>query len=570
MYPLQLQHKHFIVSFLGMLIFSALTLILSTPPELFHFSATAGLNLSKEIMSSPLHLSDDVMISLRAGNIFNETGIPAFNRTDIAQPSTSYLSPYLFAIISRIFSSNISVFVYAGLGFLAVALTFFIIIYSAKSRLNGLILVTALTVSTTNTGFALNGWDHLFQGLFLSLAAAITLASAQKMPVILALCLSFGSLFRPDGAIIATSILVSLFLSRKNDFKFTAYVSFQFIALILVVLFINYMQFGHLTPTTARLKLGAAPSLQYQFSYLIKNGLLTCSAITITTLICLFYFKFHKLLDSRRSLPIVIGCAITALIAAINSDAFVGGRMFWAPAVVLCTTIGICTPSLVQFSSVHFKSSVYLTEDFAAYNRAGFYFKCCFAFIVLLLAISGGAFLLQTQRSNSVISWRNFHNSPTAQQFRVAKWIDENLNPKDGAIGMYYLGVGFHIPRFELADFLGKADETIANSGLKWGPPGHNKWDTDKTLNKWPLQAIIPPRNGDYTIPENLEKAKIELDKKSDYGFGPDLIVNNRVQDRFAYCYIRSKLNEPNDTLGFYLKKELVGANQASLTCFTK
>jgi len=85
---------------------------------------------------------------------------------------------------------------------------------------------------------------------------------------------------------------------------------------------------------------------------------------------------------------------------------------------------------------------------------------------------------------SAAVSKASLYTSPTAQQFVISKWIEKNLDPKDGAIGFYYLGVSYHLPTFEIADFLGKADEVIAISSVKWGPPGHNKWDTEKTLGK--------------------------------------------------------------------------------------
>jgi len=108
-------------------------------PEVYLFSTNPLQSQFRRILEAPIHLSDDVMISLRTGYIFNEIGIPAFNRVDIAQPSTSYLSPYLFWLLLKFFSNNISVAFYALLGFLSEILIFGAIAYSAKSKVNAVL-----------------------------------------------------------------------------------------------------------------------------------------------------------------------------------------------------------------------------------------------------------------------------------------------------------------------------------------------------------------------------------------------------------------------------------------------
>jgi hypothetical protein len=141
------------------------------------------------------------------------------------------------------------------------------------------------------------------------------------------------------------------------------------------------------------------------------------------------------------------------------------------------------------------------------------------------------------------------------------------LKPSDGAIGFYYLGVSYHLPGFEIADFLGKADEMIATSAVRWGPPGHNKWDTNKTVKKWNLQAIVPSGNADFNIIANVDNAKKALAGKRDFGFAPDLLVNDNINEKYAYCYLKSDGNKTQDKWGFFLRKDLAIKHQSNIKC---
>jgi hypothetical protein len=58
-----------------------------------------------------------------------------------------------------------------------VLIVFVTLIVTTKSLSNGLILIAALCLTATYAGYALNGWDHLFQSAFLSVETALVLKS---------------------------------------------------------------------------------------------------------------------------------------------------------------------------------------------------------------------------------------------------------------------------------------------------------------------------------------------------------------------------------------------------------
>lgn len=546
---------------------AALTAQCASWPEVYGFATDPHSSSLMRLIVAPVHLSDDVMVSLRSGYILNETGRPAFNRHDLAQASTSYLSPYLFALLLHLFPENIALGVYAFLGLVAVALTLSLLVIFSRSLVNALLLVVALALTKTNLAYALNGWDHLFQGLFLTLGTCIVLAvpASPTGMLVVSASLALGTLFRPDGLLISIGVLSSLYLSSKRAKHFIAFGLVPYVGLVATVLVVNLLQFDHLTPTTARLKLGAAPALGYIGRYLFDNGVLAYTALTLFVELLLFYVGLRRSLHELKHSSIVAACVVTAIVAAFNSDVFSGARMFWASACVMAAVIAVSAPALLVCNT---KSPGMLVRASRIYTEDP---RMVSVGLVLLGAgLAGGtlvAWPIVEKARGAVVSANAVHVSRTASQYVIARWIDTNLKPGDGPIGLFYLGVGYHLPRFEVADFLGKADELIAVSDVKWGPPGHNKWDIDKTLEKWKPQAIVPAAPSDPNRPGVKADARKALEERRDYGFWSALVTNDRLARDFSYCYVPSPREGISDEWGFFLRKDLAAGYLGRLTC---
>jgi len=136
--------NRFFICCLVVFITTLFTLRYGSFPEIYFFATDQNLHPIERLLSAPIHLSDDVMIAFRTGYILNETGIPAFNRIDLAQPCTSYLMPYVISALLKLMPDNIAIITYAGLGFLSVLFVFLTIIKSSKFLINGVILALAL------------------------------------------------------------------------------------------------------------------------------------------------------------------------------------------------------------------------------------------------------------------------------------------------------------------------------------------------------------------------------------------------------------------------------------------
>lgn len=545
------------------------TVACATWPDVYGFARTPQPGTPRQLFSSPVRLSDDVMISLRASYILRERGIPAFNRIDVAQPSTSYIAPYLFAGLLKFLRPNVAIVFYALLGLFSVAGTAGIIVWCSRSTANALLLVLLLLSTSTNLMFALNGWDHLFQGFVLACATALSLKPGMTSRGMFAVSifLVLGTLFRPDGLIISLGVLAVLALSASRVRQFILFGAAPYLLLTGAAFALNLHQFGHLTPTTARLKFGAAPSLGYILKYIVANGVLSYSALTLLVMLTVFYFVFSRMMPGAKGRIVISCCLVTAAIALYNSDWLGGARMVWSSACVLAVLIAVSSPALFSSSKHRLKelldiAPMYRRQPSASpspYATAGF--RVFLAFMAVVVTGSVVSLIAQCHQS-AVISQNSFYESKTAQQFFISQWIAKNLSPADGPIGFFVLGVSYDLPRFEIADFDGIADESIATLKARpGGMPGHNKWDVSKTLAKWNPQAIVPGGPIDPTRPET---------RANSLTHAPYLLSNSKIVGEYAYCYVPDSDAGMADKWGFYLRKDIAARHLDQLRCPTE
>ena len=525
-----------------------LTFSIGDWPNLYRFAA--GTSGGRAAFRAPLRLNDDVMVSLRAGYMLRETGTPSMNRTDVAQPSTSYAAPYLYSWLLHFFSRESAIYVYALLGLLSVALTMCLIVLYSASGIRGVILVAALCLTTTHLLYSLGGWDHLFQGLFLTAATCLSLSKRVRpqRALVIALLLVLGTTFRPDGGLLALGILASLWFATPR-WRVLLSGLIPYVAIMGLVLAVNDYQFGHLTPTPARLKIGGAPSLGYKLHYILANGVLSYSALTLFTGLLLLLLAYRIPATHRRVIPIVIACVVTVGFALYNSDYFAGARMVWSSTCVLAVAFGVLAPRLAYLEVQEAKSS---------WSQAAPLVRMILAAYVVVIAVGLTAGAVQRRIQEATITSGLVKTSATAQQYVIARWIKANLQPKDGPIGFFYLGVSYDLPSFEVADFLGKADEAIATLKAKQGPPGHNKWDLDRTLTKWKPQAIVPPGPVDPNLPETRENS---------HRHAPDLLLNQKIAGDFQYCYVPASDPGVVDQWGFFVRDDIAARYSGELRC---
>lgn len=535
---------------------AAYTLWVATWPELYMFATDQGASALARLATVPVHLSDDVMVTLRAGQVLLDTGIPALNHTDLAQPSTSYLMPYVFAGLAAALPSNIAVMAYGALGLAAVLFSVGAVVGWSRSLVNGTVLALALVLTETNALYALNGWDHLFQGA--AFVAAILLARPGASTTRLAIAgalLAAGSLLRPDGALIAFGVIAAAVLTQRDRRRALIALLTPFAGVVVVFLAVNLAQFGSLLPTTTRLKLGSAPGFQYAWDYFVKNAVGAFTALSVLLLLLLFAVLFHRVLPMRIVGPIALGSSLTAAIAVYNSDTFAGGRMFWVPALALALVLAMWAPPVAG-----------LGEAYQAAGASPTAKRILTGALAALLAI-GLAFAAVTGLRGAIVSKEAVTAERTVNQYELAQWANANLDPADGALGVFYAGVAYHLPDFEVADFLGKGDEAIATLPPQQGMPGHNKWDIDTTLDKWNPQAILPTVVIDPTDPAQRDYAERWQAERWNHAYLADLFLDPRVQQDYRLCMVPDIRGVTDVTFGILLRADIAARQAQAADC---
>jgi hypothetical protein len=541
---------------------SAYTLLRGVWPQVFTFATDPAGSLASRLLSAPIHLSDDVMVTLRSGEILLQTGAPAFNRTDLAQAATSYLAPYVYAALSVVLPSNLAVAAFAVAGFGAVVATFALIMASARSLINGAILVTALALTVTNLEFALNGWDHLLQGLLFAVAVVLALGRPPTTGRLIAISLlaAGGSLARPDGVILAAAVLwVAIVRTEVPRKRALTPLLVPFAVAVGGMLALNYLQFGYLTPTTARLKAGAAPSITYILDYFTTSSIGSYTALTLLIILLVVVIAFRRALPLASVLPLSAGSFVTAAVAVVNSDFFPGARMFWVPAVVLAVTLGMTLPGIVR------TGPAFPTDDEGRIEtRLSPRAEWVVTVAVLVVALGASTAL---GLKGAVVSKEALGGSRTAQQFLATQWANTALAPDDGSVGVFFAGEAFHVLDFEAADFLGKADEMIATTTPQWGPPGHNKWDIEATLEKWRPQLILPTIDQDPLDPESDAIAADWRANLRTHGYVADLITSPTIRADYSYCRVPDPTGRTEATVDVLLRNDVAERLAGQVTC---
>ncbi len=541
---------------------AAYTLLAGVWPQIFTFATDPGAGIFSRLLTAPVHLADDVMVTVRSGEMLLQTGEPAFNTSDSDQAATSYLAPYIAAALIAILPFNIAVMAFGLVGFAAVVGTYAIIAWKARSKINAAILVAALALTVTNVEFALTGWDHLLQGFLLAAAVALSLSPPLDRRRLLSISVLAGLavLARPDGAIIAAAVLAVCFVTVGRAWR-RAVLPLLGPAGVLLSGFalLNFVQFGFLTPTTARLKAGAAPSISYMWDYLYANGVVTYTAASLVVILTVVSAIGWKRIRSIQVGLIMASALITAAVAAVNSDFFPGARMFWTPAVVMATALAITLPAI-------FRAGPALPLDDSGRIATGWSRT---AERILVAGVVGavliGAAVVGLERA--VVSKEALSGSRTAEQFVATEWINANLDPSEGSIGVFYAGEAAHLPNYEAADFLGKGDEAIAVLEPQWGPPGHNKWDIDLTLDKWTPQAILPALDQDPQDPQVRTTSQKWLLEEWDHGYVADLMLNARIRGAYVYCRVPTQLDGTSVTADLLLRRDLASKHADDISC---
>jgi hypothetical protein len=510
---------------MGLLALGILAVVLSI------ISSVASPELAPQLVSLPengpadtrlqdLHLllPDDVLITMRVSKFFLAHGYPGFNVSDLSQPATSYLLPVILAPVFYFLSDNAALTVVILLGVASIIGSAFLVARSRRSLDPTLVmLVAALLLNATTLSYLYSGWEHLPEGFMCGLCCYWVL---RKKPSYLnaARIGLFGAtavLLRIDAVLLVGPILVGYALSNKRGTAAVGVLCAT--ALIAIYACLQWHWFHNFFPTTARLKANYLVPVSYQARYWLRMLWAGTAAGFIPVLLV---SNWKRLLRSPLTAKAMIaGVVLSYCYAGLVSDVFFGARMY-LPALVVC---------IIVIASLDGAASEIAPEVTLSSTA-----KAAYA-VLFLLSVGNILWAAFIQR---IVTPLENSTSLAAQQLVLSRYIKANLTPSDGAVGVFWLGtVSFALPEYEIADFLGKADEQIAQLRPKWGPPGHNKWDIEHTLRKWNPAVIVSP------VPLPFAEARERLAAHRFYAFFDDAATSDGIRENYRFCIPYDGLN---------------------------
>ena len=175
-------------------------------------------------------------------------------------------------------------------------------------------------------------------------------------------------------------------------------------------------------------------------------------------LLLIFIGLLHRVLPMRVLLPMVVATVATSLVATYNSDVFQGGRMYWVPALSLAMVVAIVSPPILHPGQAYASDLGDSPTSGTLPKRTKILAGVAVAILTVGVIASAGVGL-----HYGVVAKDEVDGIATAKQHVLAQWVNRNLQPADGSIGLFFGGVSYDLPDFEIADFLGKGDELIAS-----------------------------------------------------------------------------------------------------------
>jgi hypothetical protein len=504
-------------------------LLLANSPGVITTSEVPNERVSLNDPRTNIVLPDDVMITMRVAKFFSQNGIPAYNHGDLAQASTSYLLPIISAPLFLIFKDNVALVIISVLGALSIGWITALVI-SRRQGWWGVPLALVFLLNSSVIFYMNTGWEHLFEAIMVVGVYLLSEKSSRPRDFVLIGFLSaLTVLMRVDAIFLVVPILLSQLLDRRlRSNAVLAIIVFAIVGSAYAA--VEYSWFGWLTPTTARLKAGTLPSLDFEIATWVSATKMGSATLLIPLLAILYALQIRG--ASRLIKAAWIGISINYAYAFVVSDAFLAGRMYVAPlalAVLALSGLDWKIERRKPLAVIQFASLAGIA--YALYSTSQF-------FPIRPLVMNFEA-PLQTKGTSGL-----------AQEIVLADYIKGHFAPTDGAIGLFFLGeVSFKLDQFQAADFLGKADEMIARGPVKHGPPGHNKWDIDASLAKW-NPAIVPMMSIFAEAPQAALKQQV-LDKV-DFAFWRDFAANDRVRAQYIFCKPYASLE-----WGLYVRSDL-------------
>jgi len=311
------------------------------------------------------------------------------------------------------------------------------------------------------------------------------------------------------------------------------------------IFYVSYYYFhtGDFLPNTYYLKLSGGhfenyyKGLLYSGKTLIEGG---ANIFVFSTIILGAYLHRINILSRRESVFVLGLLLLTIYIVYTGGDVFTFGRFYW----------GVVPVSMFFFVDwiFGFKKNITHLKFPKILCLVGFVFLAISSIYVEMKSYYGNTFY--PRQEYNVKKGVNYavHRDYRFEQLALIFEIREHVAPHDGGVGLFWLGaLGYYLPEYEIADFLGKADDVISRLDPVAGcAAGHNKWNFRHTVNKYNV-AVIPVLESALNLPSSLSQQ---------CNFFQKLVDDPYVKERFKF--LSSKELGYNVDWGLLVRNDLL------------
>ncbi|SMX22055.1 hypothetical protein [Boseongicola aestuarii] len=463
------------------------------------------------------HTLDDHMITQRVARNFYETGFPYYNAEEAIAANTSLFWPIILSSL-YVLPEWCVMPALIGLSSAFTAITISLassVLQTAILRLTGVVFIS---LSPAIQFYGTSGWEHIPQMLLLTLAAVLSVRASDRrgyltVPTSALVLTSLSFIARVDSAPTIAIYVIVWLLTEGRHRLFSTYI-ILFVLLFIPITYLVGMQvyYGDIWPNTYYLKIG-------ELSERLANGInyiLSVPNAGITPILLAFVAVTLPKNGIRRLL-VLSALLHTAYVIYVGGDIYSDGRFF----LIYFPIIAILAIERLDQLRIQFTAS------------RGFVTPL----LVTSFAIAVGQYTLD-------VSDHNHSDRFDLQQIKVVVSASRKVDPTEGSIGLFWLGVGYHAPRHHIVDFLGKADPIIARLPQKSAIIGHNKWDFAHSFRSKKISLVPLPHPTSY--PEDFLVAELgskllsdgyvfikpEVFKNPENGFG--LFVLEYLAPRFG------------------------------------
>lgn len=420
---------------------------------------------------------DDAYINFRAALHFYEHGVPYINPSE-AIAATSSL--FYVMMISPFFALTPAAVPVAMLFLLSIACAIATAWRASLlvERQHSVWIFAAILLSPPFLFYGISAWEHVPQGLFVTIAFAAIYHEKKLNAHQLALCtlmLAIAFLMRPDSAplIVLPAILCLLRLKDIQRHAIARPIIYLTLAAACLIAYLWMMLhfYGDIMPNTYYLK---ATGYDHRWlgglSYMIHIS--KSSYYPLMLLTSGFYWFYHRQHIGEGRALIVSSLLLHALyVITIGGDAFSYGRFFYAPFAIMMVLFFHC---VTRIQLTHRQSAL-----------------ASFVMVIALFSsyhLSERIQIFKERQVNCLFCI----NDAVVSQLALIRPLRAAFNPDEGSLGVFYLGtLPYYMSDYHVVDFLGKADTVIAHQPVRGsGAIGHNKWNYEHSFGKANLIAI--------------------------------------------------------------------------------